>query len=168
MLGGALGAAIALPAVRRDGRRIIDGLVFGLVAGAFGGLIYCFPGPSDGWQLVAFVVVGIGVAVGVTAPMLQRSAAILELESTGHRPVGVLTLREWALDERTGTQLSHGGAVARVEWKRGRFAILPAEGTGTVVVSGHPIQTAIYLRNYDLIELGEMRYRFRRLRQTPV
>jgi hypothetical protein len=168
LLGGALGAAVALPAVRRDGRRIIDGLVFGLGAGAVGGLVYCFPGPSDGWQLAAFVLVGCGVSVGVTAPALQRSAAILELERAGHRPVGVLTLREWALDEQNGAQLSSGGASARVEWKGGRFAILPTEGSANVVVSGLPINTAIYLRNYDLIELGEMKYRFRRLRQASV
>ena len=167
VLGGALGAALALPAVRRDGRRVLDGLLFGLGGGALGGLIYCFPGPSDGWQLLAFLLVGSAVAIGISAPALQRAAAILELESARRRPVGVLTLREWGLDERSGASLRNDGAGARVEWKAGRFAILPTEGAAKVVVSGHPIDAAIYLRNHDVIEVGEARYRFRRLRESP-
>jgi hypothetical protein len=167
LLGGALGAALALPGVRRDPRRVLDALVFGLIAGAMGGLIYSFPGWSDVWQLVAFLLVGSAVAVGISAPAIQRAGAILELESAGRRRVGLLTLREWGLDERTGASLRHDGEAARVEWNGGRFAIVPAEGSSRIVVSGHPVATPIYLRNYDVIDVGTARYRFRRLRETP-
>jgi len=166
ILGAALGGVLGLAYARRDARRPLDGLLFGLAGGVAGGLVYCFPGPSDVWQLLAFVIVGSAVAAGVVAPALQRSAAIVELEGAHRRPIGVLALREWGLDERSGVALTGGTTSATIEWKGGRFAILPetSDGAAPVVVSGVPIETAIYLRNGDVIDLGGARYRFRRLR----
>jgi Mg-chelatase subunit ChlD len=166
LLGGALGAALGVAFVRRDARRVVDGLLFGLAGGALGGLVYCFPGPSDLWQLVGFVVTGSIVAAGLSAPALQRSAAIVELEGAHGHPLGVLTLREWGLDERTVVALRRGATGATVEWKGGRFAVLPlsSDGAVPVIVSGVPIHTAIYLRNGDVIDVAGVRYRFRRLR----
>jgi uncharacterized protein YegL len=159
---------LGLAFVRRDPRRALDGLLFGLAGGVVGGLVYCFPGPSDLWQLAAFVISGAAVAAGLAVPALQRAAAIVELEGAHRHPAGVLALREWGLDERAGVALKRGATSATVEWKGGRFAILPSasDGGAPVVVSGVPIHTAIYLRNGDVIELNGARYRFRRLRGT--
>jgi hypothetical protein len=167
LLGAALGVLLAVRYVRRDPRRLVDGLLAGLVAGALGGLVYCFPGPSDIWQLTAFLMVGAGIAAGLAAPALQRSAAILELESRRSRRVGALGLREWGLDESTDVSLQNDASGATVSWKGGRFAILPAaENTAPVVVSGEAVRAPIYLRNGDVIDLGDARFRFRRLRSA--
>ena len=165
LMSAAIGAAIALPAIRRDARRLMDGLLFGLVAGAIGGLVYCFPGPSDVWQLLAFLIVGGAVAAGASVPALQRASAILELETVRQRGVNVVSLREWGLDERSHTSIGPGAAATVVEWKNGRFAVVPPAGS-SIVVSGSVVGTAIYLRNYDVIEIGDARYRFRRLRKA--
>jgi Mg-chelatase subunit ChlD len=166
LLGGALGASLGIAFVRRDPRRVVDGLLFGFGGGAVGGLVYCFPGPSDLWQLIGFVVIGSVVAAALAAPALQRSAAIVELEGAHRHPMGVLTLREWGLDERTAVALRRGTTAAKVAWKGGRFAVLPssADGAARVIVSGVPIDTPIYLRNGDVIDVAGARYRFRRLR----
>jgi hypothetical protein len=164
-LGLTIGGVAALAHVRTDQRRIVDGLIWGAVGGVIAGLMYSLPGPGDLWNAVAFIVLGLAIGAGLTAPALQRSVAILERENPAGGPFKLFGAREVAL-RSTAVRVSDGGAEATVEPTQGGFVLRPG-GTGVgLTVAGRAIGDGVRLRNGDSIGFGNARYVFRRMRAS--
>ncbi|MEZ4455815.1 MAG: FHA domain-containing protein [Gemmatimonadales bacterium] len=153
-----IGAALGLVDVKRDARRVLDGLLFGLGAGLFGGLLMSLPGRTDLWQLLGFLVVGLGIGAGLSLPALQRALGVLELESEGRSGVGLLRHRGWEIGHRGVNRI---GGLFEVVVQGGRCRLQPL-GTSGAQLGGRPVTGATELLNQDVLTVGERRYRYRR------
>ncbi len=166
VLGAALGLTLGMRWWQDDERRTADGAGYGALAGLVAGILYSLPGPSELWQALAFAIVGAGVGVGVCAPSLRRSVAILELERGGSGRIGLTRLREWGLLDGTTVPLERdGSAAASVVCEATRCRVVPSAGGG-VRVSGKAIAAPTELVNEDRIAIGDAQYRFRRRRRV--
>ena len=165
-VGLTVGGVVALGHVKTDRRRVVDGLIWGGVGGVIAGLMYSLPGPGDLWNAVAFLVLGIAIGAGLSAPALQRSVAILERENPAGGPFKLFGAREVSLRLTSSVRVSDGGAEAIVEASQGAFVLRPGgQGVG-VTVAGRPIGDGVRLRNGDSVGFGNARYVFRRMRAS--
>ncbi|HEX2095323.1 MAG TPA: hypothetical protein VHG28_23205, partial [Longimicrobiaceae bacterium] len=169
LLGTGIGAAAGVRWWASEPRRALDGALHGAAAGGLAGVLFSLGGPADFWQALAFGVTGAGVGVGVCAPALRRSLAVLELETLDGRGVGLSRLREWGLREGTRVELrasrarASRAAAATVACEGGRCWIAPAVAGAAVAVSGRLLDAPAELGSGDAVDLGSARYRFRRL-----
>jgi hypothetical protein len=100
--------------------RLLESFALGLFGGAVAGVIFALPGPSELWQAAAFAVLGAGVGVAACGPALWRASALADLVSA-RRP-GILSVREWAVDEGRAAALGS----ASVACQQGMVALYPA------------------------------------------
>lgn len=160
LTSGVAGLFIGLAAVRRDRRRPLDGLLYGLAVGLFGGLLVSLPGRTDLWQLLGFLVVGLGIGAGYAWPALRRAAGVLELERAGDRSVGLLRHRGWELP---AAGVSSIGGLFEVRTQGGRAQLVPTgAGAGSARLAGQPLAGAAELLNQDELVVGDRVFRFRR------
>jgi hypothetical protein len=168
VFGAVVGIALGVRWVRDDPDRVLDGLGFGAMAGAVGGTAMLLPGPADFWQVMAMLVVGAGVGYGVCGPVLQRSAAILDLESVDGKPVGLFGLLEWSVEEGREVPLTDDVSVAYEEGICQVLARPPSDGgaLSVVTVAGRRAEDRTVIRNGDRLEVDGWRLRFRRRRSA--
>jgi MFS family permease len=161
LFGGGVGAAVAARFTDIDRRRPIDGFVFGLLAGVVAGLILSMPGPTQTWQLLAFLVVGLGVGFG--ASRIRRAVGIVSTAPTPGRPGDLLGHREWELYDGQSVVLDGGtevrAAAGRVRVESPGAAAVTLQAT----LSGLPITDSVELRERQTIAVGARRYQFSRL-----
>lgn len=127
-----------------------------LLAGAASGGLGLLPGEPALWQALAATLGGAGVGAAVAWAATHAAPALFELEADGERPVGVATLREWALPVGATVYLRDGAAAAG-----GRAAIVGAGGRYHLYADA-ATRAARELRHDDRLVLGAARYRFRR------
>jgi hypothetical protein len=158
-VGGGVGAAVAARFSDVDPRRPIDGLVFGLLAGLLAGLILSLPGPTQIWQLLAFLVVGLGVGFG--ASRIRRAVGIVATAPVAGRPGDLFAHREWELYEGHSVELAGGASVRAAA---GRIVAHPAGG-GKTTLGGRPLaeQQPVDLGERELLSVGGRSYQFSRL-----
>ncbi|HEX8455177.1 MAG TPA: hypothetical protein VF647_24065 [Longimicrobium sp.] len=160
MVAAGIGGALGL--LEKDGaRRALDGASFGTAAGAAGALLFSAPGPTELWQALAFAVVGAALGSGLHTPAHRRAHAVLGTDGHEGGRMTLIHIREWALEDGRGVALP-GGAV--LSCAAGRCQLVP--GDDLVTVAGLPLHGPHDLRNGDTVELGGLRFRFRRLREA--
>lgn len=148
--------ATAAPDPSAPGAALLRAAGWALLAGAGAGALGMLPGEAALWQALAAALAGAGVG-GATAWATVRTApAVFELEADGERPVGVATLREWALPATATVYLRRGaaaaGGAAAIVGEQGRYRLYADAGS----------RAARELRHDDRLTLGGARYRFRR------
>lgn len=161
---GVGGLALGAWWIRRDRGRLVDGLLFGLGAGALGGLVMSLPGPTDLWQLIGFALVGLGLGYGLSRP--ARALGLVELETVNGASVGLLRHREWeVLDDLPNAF----GRRLEVRARQGRLTVAPTgPGGERAVLAAQPITGPVELLNDDVVTLGEHRFRFRRFPEASL
>lgn len=167
LAGGLTGLLLGLPAVGRDKLRPVDGLLYGLGAGLVGGLLLSLPGPSDLWQLLGFLILGLAVGAAVVVPGFKRAIAVIELEHVGGASVGLLRHRSWEVANNRMTPL---GRAFQVEARQGRCRLVPTGQamSEAVQVGGKPVTGPVDIINLDPIAIGPRVYRFRRFPEATV
>jgi|GEM_PF-3351173 len=164
-LGAAAGTAAALPWARRDPWRLAEGAGCGALAGAAAGAVFSLAGPGDVWQALAFLLLGAGAGTGACSLAPRRAAGVLELETVAGRTVGLLRHREWELREGALVHLHAAPGrrpAARVALEAGRAWAAPGAEGAAVVVSGRAVGRPTELADGDRLEVGAVRYRYRR------
>jgi hypothetical protein len=164
LAGGFGGLVLGARWFGRDRGRLVDGLLFGVGAGALGGLIMSLPGPTDLWQLIAFVLVGSGLGYGLSRP--ARALGMVELETVSGGSVGLLRHREW---EVLDNEANAFGRRFQVRARQGQLAIAPTgQGGDRAVLAAQPITGPTDLLNDDVVVLGEHQFRFRRFPEASL
>lgn len=164
LLAGLAGLALATLAIRRDPRRLLDGLLIGVGSGVVGGLVMSLPGPTEFWQLLTFGIVGSAVGYALGRP--ARALGVVELESVGTRVPGLLGFREWAVRDDAANRF---GRRFEIRAAQGRLTLVPTGRAGdAAVLDGKPIGGPTELVNDDVIQVGEQRFRFRRFPEAAL
>lgn len=164
LAAGLAGLALAAIQVRRDPRRLLDGLLFGVASGVVGGLVMSLPGPTELWQLLGFG--GAGAALGYALGRPARALGLVELESAGGRVPGLLGHREWEVRDDGSNPF---GRRFEIRAAKGRLSLVPTgRGGDEASLGGKPISGPTDLVNDDVIAVGEQRFRFRRFPEAAV
>ena len=148
--------ATAAPDPTPPGAALMRAGGWALLAGAGAGALGLLPGEAALWQALAAALAGAGVGGATAWAGVRAAPAVFELETDGERPVGVATLREWALPGNATVYLRRGaaaaGGAAAIVGEQGRYRLYADAGS----------RAARELRHDDRLTLGNARYRFRR------
>ncbi len=134
-------------------------MIAGLVAGLVGGALMLLPGPTDLWQMLAFLLVGTAIGYGLIGLGLRRAVGVVELEQVAARHVGLLGYRWWPVRDNGTTAVANRFSVTA---KAGQLQLVPGGG-GPPAVAGKPASGPAQLLNQDTIAVAEARFRFRRI-----
>ncbi len=160
LTSGFLGMFLAFRWVRTHAVVPFESLLWGCGAGIVGALLLSLPGPSDLWQLLAFLVVGAGTGAGVVHPVMARSLGIIELERTGAGNVGLLGHRGWMVPFH-GTAAV--GRTLNVRSEQGRCQVaLTGAAAEPVTLGGRAVSGPHDLLNQDTITIGSRVFLYRR------
>ena len=169
-LGASLGLGLAIRWAHGDRTRLWSGLGWGLGSGLAGGLLLLWPGGALLWNVAAFAVVGVGVAIGVIALPAQRSFAVLELLGVGGTPATGRRWREWDLTA-SNIPLSGGAGVsdaARLLVDEMGVRVAAGSNSGVPIRVAHrPFDPDEALKSQDQIQVGDAWYRLRKRRVKP-
>ena len=154
LLGGALGSRF----VAMDRTRPLDGLLFGLASGAVGALIFSLPGPTQIWQLLAFLL--IGAAVGYATSRIDRAAFVVWRVPSSERP-HLLRHREWEVYADRAVLIEPNVTVQAAS---GRLNLCPAAGAADpVTAGGRPVVGAADISDLTDFRVGNRAYQLRRI-----
>lgn len=169
LVGLALGVSVAIPRLSRRPFDIAIAGALGLCAGLLGAFLYNVPGPTALWQGLGFAVLGAAVGYGVVGLPLGQARALVEVEASDRRGVGLFGARGLVLTDEVQTALpvltrgrvtSGAGAMA---WFDGRRVVVKAPDEangGTLIrVGGEPLDGAVLLGDGEAIDVGTTRYR---------
>ncbi len=165
--GGLIGLLLGLRWVGRDRLRAVEGLLYGLGAGVLGGLVMSLPGPTDLWQLLAFLILGAAIGAGLSIPGVRRAIGVIELDRVAGSSVGLIRHRGWEVALQGATPL---GRSLEIRVDRGRCQLVPT-GTASaepLQLGGKPISGPTDIVNQDPIAIGNRVFRFRRFPDSTV
>ncbi len=158
LAGGLASLLLACYGTQLDPGRMIESLGLGMLAGAFAGVVFALPGPSELWQAVAFTVFGAGLGLAACGPGLWRARALVDLVPARRRVPGILSLREWAVHEGRAVALGS----ARMGCQDGKLALYP--GAAGATLDGRPMTEPAFLPVAAQVGVDGASYRMRRLR----
>jgi hypothetical protein len=153
--GSFLGALLASRFAALDRRRPLDGALFGAAAGAIAALIVSLSGPAQLWQLIAFMVLGLGVGYGSTR--IDRAVGVVVQVGSAARAGTLLGHREWEVfDGRSiaieARMIIHAGG--------GLIQAHSLPGASPLSVSGRVGAAPFEVRDRDLINAGDRAFQF--------
>jgi hypothetical protein len=151
--------------------------LLGAGGGALGALLFNLPGAMTAlWQGLALAMGGACVGYAVTGMRLRGARALVELEASNRRRVGLLRTRAFVLSSREQIPLRDVRAGDRTRpaygasaWFDGEEVIVqpledPRFEAAPVSVSGTPLVAPLRLGDGETIDVGDTRYRLHVLR----